>query len=262
MEIMEIIKQQEQPSLAMLQTKLMTILSVREVREVFDCGESVVEAFSPSSQYSIVQNEHNVWFGKYPSLVTINIAFPKTSEGLVVKMLFDLEKHICASKKLDEIQFIQLSQMIVSEFYFLKISELILFFWKCKSGEIGKFYGQIDPLNLLEWLRNFVYEYRKDAIDADFQRIKDAYNRWHDEGAVKGRDFLRELPAIMKALNSKEDPESEKMPSSNTDKILESAMGLVNNTAGLSKADQEAISKIWEKKYGCTPQEYINKQKK
>lgn len=246
----------------MLQTKLMTILSVREVRELFDDGDSVVKAFSPSSQYSIVQNEHNVWFGEYPSLVTINIAFPGVSEGLVVKMLFDLEKHICASKELTSLQFIQLAQMIVSEFYFLKISELILFFWKCKSGEMGKFYGQIDPLNLLEWLRSFVYGYRKDAIDTEFQKLEDAYNRWHDEGAVKGRDFNLQLPSIMKAINSKEDPKSEKTSPSSSDKILESAMGLVNNTAGLSTADQEAVCKIWEKKCGCTPQEYITNHKK
>lgn len=239
----------------------MTILSVAKVKEIYKDGKSVVDAFSPSNQYSVVQNEHDVWFGMYPTLATINIAFPQISEGLVVMMLNDLEKYICANKKLDKDQFIQLSQMIVLEFYFLKISELMLFFWKCKSGKIGKFYGQIDPLNLLGWLRNFVYDYRWNAINSDIQTIEDAYEQWHSQNVVKDRDLSQELPNIMRVISEKIGGKKAS-DTEGSDLVYESALTLVNNTANLNPEDLMEVCRVWKARHGCDPYEYVTKNKK
>ena len=256
-----IIKQQTQASLTQLRTELMTILNAEEVRESYNDEDSLIRSFSPLCHYDIIKNEHNVWFGAYPTLVTINNVYPETAERLVNIMLEDLEIYICANKKFDETQYIQLSQIIVSEFYFLKISELILFFWRVKSGHYGKFYGQIDPLNLIEWLRNFVYEYRWNAINADIQKIEDAYEQWHSQNVVKDRNLGHELPNIMKAISDKATEENAE-DTENPDLVQESALALVNNTANLSPEDLMEVCRVWKARHGCNPYEFVTKNKK
>lgn len=231
-------------------------------KQYVDC-ESFLDAFSAEKQTEITKNLHNVWFGEFPTLGVINNVFPNTAQKWLILQIDDLQKYVRLgdSEKFTTLQFIQLVELIFREFYYLKVSEIMYFFMLIKSATFGKIYNKIDPLNIMEWLRQFIVFYRKPAIDEGMQQIETAYYKWHDQYAVKGRDFNRELPAIMKLINSKEDSKSENIATNSTDKILESALGLVNNTAGLMESDLESVSKIWAKKYGCTPQEYIKNNK-
>ena len=115
-------------------------------------------------------------------------------------------------------------------------------------------------MNIMEWLRSFVISYREPAIDEGMRQIEAAYNKWHDQGAVKGRNFNRELPAI---LSAKEDEMKKQVQPSgeNTDAVLESAKALVNNTLGLSQDVINEMCKSWAVRYGCNPEEYINHHK-
>lgn len=134
------------------------------------------------------------------------------------------------------------------------------FFVLIKSLKFGKIFNKIDPLNIIEWLRNFLDEYRNPALDDGMNQIEADYIRWHDQDAVKGRDFNRELPAILLA---KEDEQKKQVQPSgeNTDAVLESAKALVNNTLGFSEDVVIAMCKSWAARYGCSPEEYMNSHK-
>jgi hypothetical protein len=52
-------------------------------------------------------------------------------------------------------QLLELSSIIKTEYYFLKASELLLFFYKLKAGEYGTFYGSVDPMVIMLALNQF-----------------------------------------------------------------------------------------------------------
>jgi len=48
------------------------------------------------------------------------------------------------------------AEVIASQFGFLKVSELMLFFMHCKAGRYGHFYGAVDPMRITEALHDFL----------------------------------------------------------------------------------------------------------
>ena len=229
---------------------------------MFSEKESFLDAFSANKQIEITSNEFNIWFGAYPTLSVINAVFPRTAQQWLILQLIDLQDYlrINDTERLTALHNIQLSELIFREFYYLKASEIMYFFILVKSAIFGKIYNKIDPMNIMEWLRSFVISYREPAIDEGMRQIEAAYNKWHDQGAVKGRNFNRELPAI---LSAKEDEMKKQVQPSgeNTDAVLESAKALVNNTLGFSEDVVIAMCKSWTARYGCSPEEYINHHK-
>lgn len=54
--------------------------------------------------------------------------------------------------------------MIAQTYSYLKVSELMLFFYQFKQGRYGQFYGAIDPLKIMCALQDF----RRERFDAIF----------------------------------------------------------------------------------------------
>jgi hypothetical protein len=131
------------------------------------------------------------------------------------------------------------------------------FFMLVKSAIFGKTYNKIDPMNIMEWLRNFVITYREPAIDEGMRQIEASYEKWHDLATVKERDFNRELPAIL-SVKEDEMKKQEQPSGENTDAVLESAKALMNNSFGFSEDVIDEMRKSWTARYGCSPEEYIN----
>lgn len=52
----------------------------------------------------------------------------------------------------------EMAALVLSEFYFLKLSELMLFFKWLKTGRYGDIYGRINPTSFFRALRSFVSE--------------------------------------------------------------------------------------------------------
>lgn len=73
----------------------------------------------------------------------------------------------------------ELSRMILGRYYFLKLSELMLFFQKLKYGDYGEMYGCVDAVRILRALRLFMSE--RSAI----------INRIEEEGREKRREAER-----------------------------------------------------------------------
>lgn len=259
--INEILRMENQctPSLTMLWKKLYAFLNPQQLKEMYNEKESFLSAFLADKQIKITSNRFNIWFGPYPTLSVVNAVFPGTAQQWLMLQLKELQDYlrIKDTERLTTLQNIQLSELIFREFYYLKVSEFMFFFQLVKSAKFGKIYNKIDPLNIIEWLRDFLYEYRNPAIDEGTEKIEAAYYKWRDEAAVKGRDFNRELPAI---LSAKEDEIKKQKQSSdeNIDAVLESAKALMNNSFGFSEDVIDEMRKSWTARYGCSPEEYIN----
>lgn len=128
-------------------------------------GESFAKTFSPSLQAICAQNIERTFLGDAPSLALLEQTYPNEQINTwIIAHLMDLYKFAGVKEKPSFRQVMELSVMIRVEYYYLKASELLLFFFKFKSGEYGTFYGVVDPMVILAALIDFK-TYRRQQLD-------------------------------------------------------------------------------------------------
>ena len=72
----------------------------------------------------------------------------------------------------------------------LKISELMLFFHRFKSGRYGRFYGSVDPLVITTTIRDFIRE-RSVAIERHDQEVREKEEAEHRKRVISYKEYLR-----------------------------------------------------------------------
>ena len=105
-------------------------------------------------------------FGNAPTLWTVNKTYGNgTAEEWLVYQFSDLSEFAGESKKINPQQLLQISQLMVADFGYLKMAEVMLFVRRFKTGRYGTFYGNVDPLVIMDSVGRFLVE-RNDTIDA------------------------------------------------------------------------------------------------
>ena len=84
----------------------------------------------------------------------------------------------------------ELSKLILARFYYLKLSELLLFFCKLKYGDYGEVFGRVDPLRILNALKSFV-EYRNTIISRLEQEERQRKMEEDSKNAVSYSEYLK-----------------------------------------------------------------------
>ena len=135
---------------------------------------SFMKKFSSDVQEKAGQNIDAVFSGSAPTLAILNQTYGSGSAETFLACHICIVQNFCGiPKKLTEEELFNLGKVIASSFYYLKTSELCLFFLWLKTGKYGKFYGCIDPMVITNGLQQFAKE-RVDYITA-------AENRKHLE---------------------------------------------------------------------------------
>lgn len=117
------------------------------------------EQYSPSYQLEICGDSDMCFFGEYPTLAVLRRDYGKNAPlAWLVPQLTDLAVYCGSRDKLSKEQYKQCAFVIATEFYYLKVSELMLFFHRFKAGRYGRFYGSVDPLVITISLREFIKE--------------------------------------------------------------------------------------------------------
>lgn len=108
----------------------------------------------------------------------------------LVPQLYNLSEYCGCKEKLQGKPLEECAFIISTEFYYLKVSELMLFFYRFKTGRYGRFYGSVDPLIITESLRKFCEErwhtYERAEEQRRQQEEEDA-----KKGAVTREEWLR-----------------------------------------------------------------------
>ena len=113
---------------------------------------------NPASQTGFGRNPRACILGDYPTLTDLTIAYGKTmAVQWLVPQLTDLSV-FSGAKDLTVGQLEQLASVIATAYPWMKITELLLFFFRFKTGRYGRFYGSVDPLVVTTALREFVDE--------------------------------------------------------------------------------------------------------
>lgn len=118
-------------------------------------------AFNPSIQKVIAQNLERAYVGKAPTLTVVKEAFGvDPAEGWIMAQLEDLNEFSGVAVKMSSEQMEETSRLILQEYPYFKVTELMLFMHRFKCGNYGTLYGVVDPLVIMQALFQFASERR------------------------------------------------------------------------------------------------------
>lgn len=145
--------------------------------------------FNPDTQMQICNDATVCITGKYPTLAEVRRDYgTSVPTAWLIPQLQDLSWYCGVRDKLNARQLEECAFVIASDFSFLKVSELMLFFHRFKSGRYGKFYGSVDPLVICQALREFVRE-RNNAIDRIASEERKKKLEEHAKTAVSWKEY-------------------------------------------------------------------------
>lgn len=187
-----------------------------------------------------------------------------TSTMWLIPQLYDLSEYCGVKDKLEGKSLEECASVIASEFYYLKVSELMLFFHRFKSGRYGKLYGSVDPLAITTSLREFLKE-RAREIERRKSMEMEAEERESRKNAISRDEYIAKYgkednvkPASLKSLVDKAVLRSKDTPLVLSEEDLTSmAKGIVENIYNVDKDTLEALRDSFTKHKKVTPEEYL-----
>ena len=133
---------------------------------------SFVKKYNPGYQREICGKKDECFFGNYPTLSQLKSAYGTNAPVIwLVPQLYNLSEYCGCKDKLTESQLEECAHVIASEFFYLKVSELMLWLHRFKAGMYGRFYGSVDPLVIVASLHDFIRE-RATAIEKHDNELK------------------------------------------------------------------------------------------
>lgn len=125
-------------------------------------GETIEEymvAVNPSVQLEVCQDEQDCYLGDYPTLGLLRTAYGKEAATMwLIPQLYNLSEYCGVKNKLEGTPLEECASIIANIYKYLKVSELMLFFYKFKAGKYGRFYGNVDPMIITSSLQLFCRE--------------------------------------------------------------------------------------------------------
>lgn len=224
-------------------------------------GAEVLDKYHADYLFRKQVSEEDCYFGDYPTLSQLKAQFDgKYPAAWLMAHLHDLSEYCGCKEKLTGHALQQCASVISTEFYFLKVTEVMLFFQRFKSGKYGRFYGSVDPIVITSAIRDFLKERtkayndhfeeeeRKKALDSEKTKCS-----WEDY-CMKQYGEIRPHP-LKRSPEQKDRPKATvKMEDEST--ILRLAKSIATDTL-TDKRTREIFSGHFAKKYGCSPEEYI-----
>lgn len=165
---------------------------------------SFIKTFSPQVQLYAAEHKRNVFMGEAPSLAIIREAYGKNVLESVLELhVEDLNDFCGTDKKIEGWQSQQLASLIATEYYYMKISEIALFFYYFKTGRYGKFYGAMDALTVMEAVHLFAEERRNEIsrfrAEDEAKKREKQYQEWN-QNAITREEYLRQKEEQVKTI--------------------------------------------------------------
>lgn len=127
---------------------------------------------NPSAQVSFGANPKVALMGDYPTLFDINTAYGNGfSTEWLIPHLVNLSQH-SGARNLSQQQIGDLASLLATEYRHLKVTEVLLFFYRFKNGFYGRFYGSVDPMVITCAFREFMKE-RNAMLEKFYQEQED-----------------------------------------------------------------------------------------
>lgn len=156
-----------------------------------------------------------------------------------------------------------LAELIVTDYYYLKLTELMMFFHRFKASRYGQFYGNISPMTITNALRAFMRErmdvYCKHEEKEQRKRREESLARsisWEEYCQQQGTPG-KPHPLEMFAPASREEEKKAKASKADDESfVLKYARDII--TSGLVGHLLANIREKFAQRYGATPEQYIS----
>ena len=141
-----------------------------------------LQRVNPDVQSSFAMQPTKAVTGDYPTLDELRTAYGKeTPSAWLAVQVADMMR-FTGTRHLNERQQEQLADILAVEARGLKVTELMLFFYRFKTGRYGRFYGSVDPMVVTIALQDFKRE-RQEIIDRHQDEVAaqwdtEARSRW------------------------------------------------------------------------------------
>jgi len=175
-----LVLQQQLPQTSNLSQTPSTSLTKQEqekqlsISKRFGNCDSFLQKVNPQTQAAFATKQKQALMGDYPTLTDICLTYGKTfSEQWLYPQIADLAM-FTGAKNLTKEQMRGLASVIAVEYRYLKVTELLLFFYRFKTGRYGRFYGAVDPMVITCALREFMKE-RNSLIDIYERELREQY---------------------------------------------------------------------------------------
>jgi hypothetical protein len=143
-------------SLALSQEKWANDLIVR-----FGSAENIVSLFCAKNQYLCEQNLKNTYLGASPTLIRLRLAYGQgVAEAWLMGQIQDL--YVFESVNYEDKQTVgqieQTARAILTNYSYLNMAEVMLFFSRFKGGRYGKPYGNLSGREISSAINLFLKE--------------------------------------------------------------------------------------------------------
>lgn len=219
---------------------------------------------NPSAQTKLCNDEERCYFEPYPSLGKLNEVYGKnTAKAWLIPELVDLSEYCGVNRKITANQLSQCADIIANDYHYLKVSEMLLFFGKFKRCCYGRFYGTVDPLVIIEALKEFCRErnvayYNKELSESKRQLAESVEGScsWEDYAKIIG-EAGKPMPTMQPQGKDADTKCCKPQRARKTDVVYEIATALVNNTYRCDENTLQYMIDMFRKKYGHSPEVYI-----
>jgi hypothetical protein len=243
------------------QVPLKTSLRCNELIEKFGDVKSMLVTLNPSMQVELYEDKEKCFFGDYPTLSELNATYTKkTAQAWLVPQLTDLAMYCGAKEKLSKLQLQECAEIIAHDYFYMKVSEMMLFFAQFKRGRYGRFFGAVDPLIVVTALKTFSME-RNYAYEENEKRLAEERFQESMRNSCSWEDYLRRtgqvnrLSPIQRFACKKE----KRIKEAESDTILNIASQMVSNSYGCDAETLNALKRAFRQKYRLSPEDYINR---
>lgn len=209
-------------------------------------------------QKVICPNEADCYLGDFPTLAELDrIYFKGAASKWLIPQIQNISEFSGVKDKITEGQLEEIAYMIPLKYYYLKCSELMLFFFRLKYGDYGNFYGSVDPVRIMELLGKFFIKERITFLEKANERYKEmrkkvevniSYDTYCKNHGIENRHQKVSLPNTNEALKKKEFP---------PEVIQKIAEGLVVNSDNLDETHLSLMRAKFKEKYLVTPENYL-----
>lgn len=157
--------------------------AIARTKEIYGDSDNFLNIFNPDIQVPAANNLDRSYMGIAPTLTTVSNTYGyDILEVWIMAQLENLNDFCGATLKMSIYQMSELAKIIFTDYHFLKVSELLLFFYRFKSGKYGHFYGSIDPqkitVALIEFKKDRIAEIKYIEAEKENERIDKIREEW------------------------------------------------------------------------------------
>lgn len=168
-------------------------ISCHAISKTKEDARELLERFNPSVQHKCYAHPARCISGNAPTLGAVGREYGEqvAVDWLTIE-LNDYQNFVGVKEEnkapLDVVS--ELSRMIFGRYYYLKLSELMLFFQRLKYGDYGEMYGYVDAVRILRALRSFMVE-RNVIIERLEQEEREKKRASERKNAISYEEHLR-----------------------------------------------------------------------